>query len=344
MFHQASAMTERKKHLFAILCALLLIFTISGSSSSFNLCCLLTAGLPSNFVHKGPSYPPVLAYWISGSHGDKRRILRLLKVVYHPRNQYLLHLDSEASVAEREELSREVHAFRVFMAFGNVDIIAKGDRVDFAGSSCLASMLHASSILLRVSSSWDWLITLTASDYPIVTQDDLLHVFSLVPRDLNFIDHTSDLGWKEDQRVCPIVVDPQLYLVKRYDIFHASERRPTPDAFKFFTGSPWLILSRVFVDFLVLGWDNLPRTLLMYFTNVLIANEGYFPTVICNSVDFQNKTVNSDLRHMVWDTPPKPKPHYLGVEDYDKMLESGYAFARQFKEDEPVLNEIDKRS
>ncbi|ERN00031.1 hypothetical protein AMTR_s00105p00046400 [Amborella trichopoda] len=172
---------------------------------------------------------------------------------------------------------------------------------------------------------------------------DLLHVFSLVPRDLNFIDHTSDLGWKEDQRVCQIVVDPQLYLVTRYDIFHASERRPTPNAFKFFTGSPWLILSRVFVDFLVLGWDNLPRTLPMYFTNVLIANEGYFPTLICNSVDFQNKTVNSDLRHMVWDTPSKPMPHYLGVEDYDKMLESGYAFARQFKEDEPVLNKIDKR-
>lgn len=26
---------------------------------------------------------------------------------------------------------------------------------------------------------------------------DLFHVFSSVPRDLNFIDHTSDLGWKE---------------------------------------------------------------------------------------------------------------------------------------------------
>lgn len=26
---------------------------------------------------------------------------------------------------------------------------------------------------------------------------DLLHVFTSVPRDLNFIDHTSDLGWKE---------------------------------------------------------------------------------------------------------------------------------------------------
>lgn len=26
---------------------------------------------------------------------------------------------------------------------------------------------------------------------------DLLHVFSYLPRDLNFIQHTSDIGWKE---------------------------------------------------------------------------------------------------------------------------------------------------
>jgi hypothetical protein len=26
---------------------------------------------------------------------------------------------------------------------------------------------------------------------------DLLHTFSYLPRDLNFIDHTSDIGWKE---------------------------------------------------------------------------------------------------------------------------------------------------
>jgi hypothetical protein len=26
---------------------------------------------------------------------------------------------------------------------------------------------------------------------------DLIHVFSSVPRHLNFIDHTSDIGWKE---------------------------------------------------------------------------------------------------------------------------------------------------
>lgn len=31
---------------------------------------------------------------------------------------------------------------------------------------------------------------------------DLSHVFSSVNRDLNFIDHTGDLGWKEYENHC----------------------------------------------------------------------------------------------------------------------------------------------
>ncbi|KAJ6721236.1 GLYCOSYLTRANSFERASE [Salix viminalis] len=71
----------------------------------------------------------------------------------------------------------------------------------------------------------------------------LSHVFSSVSRDLSFIDHTSDLGWKEPQRIQPIVVDPGIYLARRSQIFHATEKRSTPDGFKVFTGSPWKAIS-----------------------------------------------------------------------------------------------------
>jgi hypothetical protein len=47
------------------------------------------------------------------------------------------------------------------------------------------------------SKDWNWCINLGASDYLLVTQDDLLYVFSSLPRDLNFIEHTSDIGWKK---------------------------------------------------------------------------------------------------------------------------------------------------
>lgn len=39
------------------------------------------------------------------------------------------------------------------------------------GSSNVATILHAASILLRIESGWDWFITLSARDYPLISQD-----------------------------------------------------------------------------------------------------------------------------------------------------------------------------
>lgn len=240
-------------------------------------------------------------------------------------------------------LSAAVKSVPVIRAFGNVDVVGKPDRVNYMGSSSIAAVLRAASILLKMDNGWNWFVMLSSSDYPLVTQDDMSHVFSSIGTDLNFIDHSGDLGWKELQRVQPIVVDPGIYLSRRSQIFQATEKRPTPDAFKFFTGSPWVVLSRSFLEYCVLGWDNLPRTLLMYFTNVILSEEGYFHTVVCNSPEFKNTTVNSDLRYMIWDSPPKMEPHYLGTSDYDQMVQSGAAFARQFQKNDEVLNRIDEK-
>lgn len=103
------------------------------------------------------------------------------------------------------------------------------------------------------------------------------------------------------------------------------------------------MLSRSFMEFCLLGWDNLPRTLLMYFSNVVLAEEGYFHSVICNAPDFQNTTVNSDLRYMVWGTPPGMEPHFLNSTNFDDMVQSGAAFARQFRKNDPILDMVDDK-
>ncbi|KAA8529140.1 hypothetical protein F0562_034061 [Nyssa sinensis] len=86
-----------------------------------------------------------------------------------------------------------------------------------------------------------------------IALEDLSHVFSSVRRDLNFIDHTSDLGWKESQRLQPIVVDPGLYLARMSQIFYATEKRPMPDAFKVFAGK---VFSLYPIDFLVKNYTG----------------------------------------------------------------------------------------
>jgi len=92
-----------------------------------------------------------------------------------------------------------------------------------------------------------------------------------------------------------------------------------------------------------MGWDNLPRVLLMYYTNFVSSPEGYFHTVICNSQEFKNTTVNHDLHYIAWDTPPKQHPLSLTLKDFQNMSKSGSPFARKFEREDPVLTFIDKQ-
>lgn len=115
-----------------------------------------------------------------------------------------------------------------------------------------------------------------------------------------------------------------------------------PTAFRLFTGSAWFALTRSFMEYCNLGWENLPRTLLMYYTNFVSSPEGYFHTVLCNAQEFRNTTVNHDLHYIKWDHPPKQHPLSLTLKDMENMTISGAAFARKFDKDDPVLDRIDE--
>ncbi|KAL5989858.1 hypothetical protein ACLOJK_010753 [Asimina triloba] len=288
----------------------------------------------------GPSYPR-MAYLVSGSKGDLDRLWRTLHALYHPMNQYVVHLDLEAPVAERLELAARVEREPMFEKVGNVRMITRANMVTYRGPTMVSNTLHACAILLKENKEWDWFINLSASDYPLVTQDDLLHTFSNLSRDLNFVEHTSQLGWKETQRARPLIIDPGLYLATKKDIFFVTQKRDVPTAFKLFTGSAWMILSRAFVEYCVWGWDNLPRTLLMYYTNFVSSPEGYFQTVICNVPEFAKTTVNHDMHYIAWDMPPKQHPHTLNLSDLTRMIGSYAPFARKFKSNDAVLDKID---
>lgn len=284
---------------------------------------------------------PRIAYLISGSMGDGESLKRTLKALYHPRNRYAVHLDLEASVEERQDLVNYVLNEQVFEKFGNVKVIVRANLVTYRGPTMVTNTLHAAAILLKEGGEWDWFINLSASDYPLVTQDDLLHTLSAIPRDFNFIEHTSDIGWKEYQRAKPVIIDPGLYSLQKSDVFWVTQKRSVPTAFRLFTGSAWMMLSRPFMEFCLWGWDNLPRTVLMYYANFLSSPEGYFHTVICNVDEFKNTTVNHDLHFISWDNPPKQHPHFLTIDDFQKMVDSNAPFARKFGKDKEILDKID---
>ncbi|ONK70096.1 uncharacterized protein A4U43_C05F30220 [Asparagus officinalis] len=284
---------------------------------------------------------PRLAYSISGTKGDLESLWRTLRAIYHPRNVYVVHLDLESPNSEREELASRIKNDKIFAKMGNVHVIVKANMVTYRGPTMISNTLHACAVLLKKSKDWDWFINLSSSDYPLVTQDDILHIFSSLPRNLNFVDHTSRLGWKEMHRARPLIIDPGLYLSEKSNVYWVTQSRELPTAFKLFTGSAWMVLSREFVYYCVLGYDNLPRTLLMYYTNFISSSEGYFQTVICNAPKFTQTIVNHDLHFIQWDWPPKQHPRTLTLADKSKMIGSNVPFARKFRHNDPVLDRID---
>ncbi|KAE8795659.1 beta-glucuronosyltransferase GlcAT14B-like [Hordeum vulgare] len=290
--------------------------------------------------------PPRFAYLISGSAGDAGMLRRCLLALYHPRNHYILHLDAEAPDSDRADLAAFVASHPVLAAARNVRVVEKANLVTYRGPTMVTTTLHAAAAFLwgegrGRGADWDWFINLSASDYPLVTQDDMMEVFSELPRDLNFLDHTSDIGWKAFARAMPVIIDPALYMKKKGDLFWIPQKRELPTAFKLFTGSAWMVLSRPFVEYLIWGWDNLPRTVLMYYANFISSPEGYFHTVACNADEFRNTTVNHDMHYIAWDNPPMQHPHLLTLADWDGMLASAAPFARKFRRDDPVLDRID---
>nr|XP_010914871.2 beta-glucuronosyltransferase GlcAT14B [Elaeis guineensis] len=351
---------QQRKWAVPLLASLLLFASLLFFSSGQTLLFLFFSRIPSSssaieeplFVEPKLRLPPLpaipalsvprLAYLISGSAGDGRSLRRTLRVLYHPTNRYVLHLDLEAPPAERLELAAAIRDDPVYARFGNVRVVARANLVTYRGPTMVANTLHAAAILLRDAGDWDWFINLSASDYPLVTQDDLLHVLSSLPRYLNFIEHTSDIGWKEYQRAKPVIIDPGLYKLQKSDVFWITEKRSVPTAFKLFTGSAWMMLSHQFIEFCLWGWDNLPRTVLMYYANFLSSPEGYFHTVICNAPEFRNTTVNHDLHFISWDNPPKQHPHFLTLDDFSRMVDSNAPFARKFRRDDAVLDKIDR--
>ncbi|KAK4269579.1 hypothetical protein QN277_022718 [Acacia crassicarpa] len=337
--------------LLAIAACIILIITasrfnipkVSLSSSSSSV----TFNKLQNFnskrvVSKGKGYPPVLAYWICGTKGESKKMMRLLKAIYHARNQYLLQLDDASSDSERLDLVESVQSFKVFEAFGNVDVIGKSYAINRMGSSGLSAILHAAALLLKLNADWDWFITLSASDYPLMTQDDILHAFTFLPTDLNFIHFTNKTIIRKQQRdLNQIVVDPSLYYETSTPLFFAVESRDPPDTFKIFGGSPWVIFTRAFMEYCVMGgWDNLPRKLLMFFTNMVYPLESYFHTLLCNSIDFHNTFIDNFLMFSLWDTDPS-ESQFLDLSHYNSLLQSGAAFARPFAHNDLILDKID---
>lgn len=85
-------------------------------------------------------------------------------------------MDYDATEAEHRDIAEFVAGDPVFGEVGNVWIVGKPNLVTYRGPTMLATTIHALALLLRTC-RWDWFINLSASDYPLITQDGMVSAF-----------------------------------------------------------------------------------------------------------------------------------------------------------------------
>ncbi|XBI14145.1 hypothetical protein VPH35_140778 [Triticum aestivum] len=142
------------------------------------------------------------------------------------------------------------------------------------------------------------------------------------------------MGRKASARAMGEIVDPGL-------LMNETEKQELPTALTLFTGSAWTVLSRPFVEYLIRGRNNLPRTLLVSHANFVSSPEDYFHTVACNTEEFRNTTVNHDMHYISWGDSPRHHPEIINSSHWDRMVGSDAPFACKFGQDNPVLDRID---
>ncbi|KAK4744054.1 hypothetical protein SAY87_010366 [Trapa incisa] len=102
---------------------------------------------------------------------DRSQIFRLFLAVYYLRNNYLLHLGAMASDDEWMALEVQVVVIPAVRSFRNANVTGKPSQLTHMGASNISSIVHAASVPLKVDNVRDWFITLSAFDYPLITQE-----------------------------------------------------------------------------------------------------------------------------------------------------------------------------
>ncbi|KAF9622489.1 hypothetical protein IFM89_031893 [Coptis chinensis] len=71
------------------------------------------------------------------------------------------------------------------------------------------------------------------------------------------------------------------------------------------------------------------------------SNDGVQETEASHVPATEKGVANHDLHYISWDNPPKQHPHFLTVNDYQRMIESNAHFERKFGCNETIPDKID---
>ncbi|XP_023153650.2 xylosyltransferase 1-like isoform X1 [Amphiprion ocellaris] len=247
---------------------------------------------------------PVRIAFVLVVHGRaSRQFQRLFKAIYHTSHYYYIHVDQRSNYLHREVLS-------LAGRYQNVRVTPWRMSTIWGGASLLTMYLRSMDDLLNMADwSWDFFINLSAADYPIRTNDQLVSFLSKY-RNMNFIkSHGRDNArFIRKQGLDRLFYECDTHMWRLGD-------RKIPEGIAVDGGSDWFLLNRPFVDYVVNSRDELVGSMKRFYAYTLLPAESFFHTVLENSAHC-GTMVDNNLRLTNWNRKLGCKCQYKHIVDW----------------------------
>lgn len=254
-------------------------------------------------------------------HRFPEQFKRMFRAIHVPGNHYLVHVDKRSGPG----MAADIAAF--LEPYENTALLDARKAV-WGGYSLVDAELRGMAQLLKMGADWKYFINLSGQDFPLKSQGYIA----------DFL--TRNAGKQFIRAVDQHAVRPDTvnrlshYFIEAFSrIFRTGVPRKPMARVTPYIGTQWKAVTRVFCDFVC----NDPATepYKRFYKRTLIADEGFFQTVIMNA--FNSKmVVNDDLRTIDWvpDGDIKLRPRTFVTSDFLRLTLSPDLFARKFDADE----------
>ncbi|XP_043310918.1 xylosyltransferase 1 isoform X2 [Cervus canadensis] len=247
---------------------------------------------------------PVRIAFVLVVHGRaSRQLQRMFKAIYHKDHFYYIHVDKRSNYLHRQVL-------QFARQYGNVRVTPWRMATIWGGASLLSTYLQTMRDLLEMTDwPWDFFINLSAADYPIRTNDQLVAFLSRY-RDMNFLKSHG----RDNARFIRKQGLDRLFLECDAHMWRLGDRR-IPEGIAVDGGSDWFLLNRKFVEYVTFSTDDLVTKMKQFYSYTLLPAESFFHTVLENSPHCDTM-VDNNLRITNWNRKLGCKCQYKHIVDW----------------------------
>ncbi|XP_054990427.1 xylosyltransferase 1 [Sorex araneus] len=250
-----------------------------------------------------PANPVRIAFVLAVHGRASRQLQRMFKAIYHRDHFYYIHVDKRSNYLHRQVL-------QLARLYPNVRVTPWRMATIWGGASLLTAYLQSMRDLLDMPDwPWDFFINLSAADYPIRTNDQLVAFLSRY-RDMNFLKSHG----RDNARFIRKQGLDRLFLECDAHMWRLGDRR-IPEGIAVDGGSDWFLLNRKFVEYVTFSSDDLVTQMKQFYAYTLLPAESFFHTVLENSPHC-GTMVDNNLRVTNWNRKLGCRCQYKHIVDW----------------------------